>query len=138
VAEVAKAPEASAAEAKPAASSADSAAAPEKPRRGFVDALRDGGAAPEGGTPVETPAERGATQAPRGPPADEAWQKIQERRIQGVSQSNGNTRFTVDMGRRVGRTGGKLAQQGGSVGVTHVRIVVRTGTNHVITAFPVQ
>jgi hypothetical protein len=53
---------------------------------------------------------------------DEAWAK----RGTGVLQSNGNRVFDIDMGRAIG-TGGE----------THIRIVVRNGTNNVITAYPI-
>ena len=69
--EIAKAPEASAPETQPSAPGASPEAAP-GPRRGFVQELEGGDPAPATDAPVETPAERGATQAPRGPPAESA------------------------------------------------------------------
>jgi hypothetical protein len=53
---------------------------------------------------------------------DEAWAA---RSGPGILQKNGNRYWSVDMGRQVG-----------TAGQTNVRIVVRDGTNKVITSFP--
>jgi hypothetical protein len=53
---------------------------------------------------------------------DEAWAK----RGTGVLQPNGNRVFEIDMGRVIG-----------TAGETRIRMVVRDGTNNVITAFPI-
>jgi hypothetical protein len=53
---------------------------------------------------------------------DEAWSN---RSGAGTLQANGNRTWTVDLGRPVG-----------TIGQTSVQIVVRDGTNELITAFP--
>jgi hypothetical protein len=42
------------------------------------------------------------------------------------------------MGRRVGRTGGRLAQSVGSVAVKRIKVIVKPGTNEVVSAYPVE
>jgi hypothetical protein len=68
---------------------------------------------------------------------DDAWIRIQQQGIQGVTQGN-RTVFTVDMGGRVGYLGGQAGASAGNPALTRLQIVVERGTSNVVTAFPVQ
>ncbi len=68
---------------------------------------------------------------------DEAWLRIQKQGIQGVTKGN-RTSFTVDMGRRIGYSGGQAGVVAGKPALTRVQIIVEKGTANVITAYPAQ
>ena len=66
---------------------------------------------------------------------DEAWEKI---KAEGISYEirNGNWKYVVDMGEVVGRVGGSLIEGQPIQECTKIAIVVRPGTNQVVTCFP--
>jgi hypothetical protein len=67
---------------------------------------------------------------------NEAWTIVQRTGAQPVS-SGGVSVYTVPMGRNVGFAGGANANQLAGVPHTSVQIIVKPGTNQIITAYPV-
>ena len=66
---------------------------------------------------------------------DEAWQKAKKEKIR-PDRETGRDAYTISMGRRVGYLGGKTGAERRNPPLTKIFIVVREGTDEVITAFP--
>jgi RHS repeat-associated protein len=68
---------------------------------------------------------------------DEAWHKAHILNIQPAVQGNGNLRYVVPMGRRIGYVGGKAGAATGHPTAFYMILIVND-TNELITAFPHQ
>lgn len=66
---------------------------------------------------------------------DEAWMKIQEDNIQPRNQGQRDA-YEVPMGRRVGYLGGQVGKSRGNPPLRRILIVVNSGSNRIITAYP--
>jgi hypothetical protein len=66
---------------------------------------------------------------------DAAWKIIQEKHLT-PQHEEGRDVYTVSMGQRIGYLGGETGARKGHPPLTHIFIVVRSGTREVVTAFP--
>ena len=66
---------------------------------------------------------------------DEAWKLAKQKKIKPKNEGR-TSAYTISMGHRVGFLGGQTGKRRKHPGLTKVFIVVRTGTNEIITAFP--
>jgi hypothetical protein len=66
---------------------------------------------------------------------DEAWKLAVQRKTRPVVENQRST-YTVNMGRRIGYLGGRAGSEQGHPPLNRVFIVVETGTQNVVTAYP--
>lgn len=66
---------------------------------------------------------------------DEAWQLAKKRKIRPVVENQRST-YTVNMERKIGYLGGRSGAEKGHPPLNRVFIVIETGTQNVVTAYP--